>query len=458
MKKEQDMGEDNPAGGADVAAGYPPVRYAFFVIFILMIVTFQAQLDRQLPSLLVSELRAAFDVTDTQISFFQGAAFAVLYTIMAPVFGILVDRKSRRNLIIFGVLFWSGMTIWSGFAQDFWELLISRMGVGFGEAVLAPAAYSLISDYVEPRIRGRALAIYMISMSAGTGSSLIVGGFVMGAVAGSPTVHVPYLGDVEPWRFAFLAVGTPGLLAALLMLLVREAARREDGSIGYAASADATPRQFVRHLRAHWQAFTLLIIAQVSASFVGYALLPWLVAFYQRKYDLPAYTTGPILGVILISTGVAGLILSGVMSDYWTRSKKGAARLRPLLISQMVTIPALMTWPLVSDLTLSFVLVGVVLMQYAVALGTFPSSLQEVVPNRMRGQIVTVGVLISTLLGSGLAPTVTALYSDNVFSGDNALGYALVAASVPAALISVVCAWLGMKPYAKLRREIHGGA
>lgn len=435
--------------------GYPPRAYAFFVVGVLMAVTFQAQLDRQLPALLVSELRKTFDVTDTQISFFQGAAFVVLYVVMAPVFGRLVDRDSRRNLILFGVLFWSGMTIWSAFAASYWQLLISRMGVGFAEAVLAPAAYSLIADYVEPQIRGRTLAIYLMSMSLGTGSSLIVGGAVMGALADVP-VAIPGYGDMDPWRVAFLVVGVPGVIGALLMLLVREPERRDDGSVLRLDKERGTFAEFAAYARRHRRAIGLLIAAQVSASYIGNAMFPWLPTFYQRVHDVPIYTTGPILGAILIGTGIAGLSLSGMVSDYWTQKGDPAARLRPLLISQIITLPALVVWPLVDNIVISFALLGVVLMQYAVALGTLPTSLQELVPNRMRGKIVTTGILLSTLVGYGIGPTITALFTDYVFKADDAIGYSLSAATAPAALISICCAWLGLRPYGKVRQELHG--
>ncbi|MDB4281979.1 MFS transporter, partial [Paraglaciecola sp.] len=128
------------------------------------LVTVLSQMDRQLPTLLVGPIRAEFGISDTAFSILQGYAFAIVYTLAGIPLGRLVDRSHRRNMILIGLLFWSLMTICSGFAQTYWQLFAARMGIGVGEAVLAPAAYSMIADYVRPHRRGRALALYYMSI------------------------------------------------------------------------------------------------------------------------------------------------------------------------------------------------------------------------------------------------------------------------------------------------------
>ena len=134
---------------------FPPAARAWSVIARLWLVTLFSQLDRQLPALLVQPLKAEFALTDTQFSLLQGYGFAIAYTLMGLPFGRLVDRTNRRNLILIGILVWSAMTVLAGFATSYAQLMLARIGVGVGEAVLAPAAYSIIADYIAPARRGR---------------------------------------------------------------------------------------------------------------------------------------------------------------------------------------------------------------------------------------------------------------------------------------------------------------
>ena len=435
------------------AEKFPPRLYAIFVIAILMVATFQAQLDRQLPSLLVAPIRHAFAINDTEISFFQGAAFAVFYAVMGPVFGALVDRSNRRNLIVAGILAWSVMTIWSGLATDFWQLLVSRMGVGIGEAVLAPAAYSLIADYVEPQIRGRALTIYMASVAVGSGASLALGGAVIGTLSNAGPIVLPVLGRLAPWQLAFVIAGAPGLFAALLVFLVREVPRLENGSAASGETRRSSFAEFFHYVRAHSTAFTYLVIAQVAAQFTGNALFSWLPTFFLRTYHLPIRSTGLVLGLMLAGCSGSGFILSGTLSDWLSKRGDLAGRLRPMVYAELSMIPLLIAWPLAGNAMLSFVLLGILMVVHAGALGTLPTTIQEITPNRMRGQAVTYTLMIAMLLGWGFGPTVTALFTDYVFHNDAAIGYSLVLSTVPGTLIALFCAWRGMKSYARARES-----
>src|SRR5258706_5383012 len=163
---------------------YPSLRYAWYAIGVLFAVTLLSQLDRQLPALLVRPLRKEFGISDTGFSLLQGYAFAVFYTLAGLPLGRLVDRGHRRNLIVVGLVFWSAATILFAFGQSYTHLLLARIGVGIGEAVLAPAAYSLIPGWVEPKRRGRALPVFYVSIAIRSGAALLAWGRLFGG--GSP--------------------------------------------------------------------------------------------------------------------------------------------------------------------------------------------------------------------------------------------------------------------------------
>src|SRR5438552_4588128 len=137
--------------------------------------------DRQIQRLLVSPIKHDLVIIDTLMVLLQGLAFAFFYTLMGLPLGRIADTSSRRRLISVGVMFWSFMTALCSLAKSFWSLFFARMGVGVGEATLAPAAFSLISDYFSSGRLGTALSLYSMGIYLGSGLALIVGGAVVTA-------------------------------------------------------------------------------------------------------------------------------------------------------------------------------------------------------------------------------------------------------------------------------------
>lgn len=435
---------------------YPRRSHAMVVIAILMIVTLHSRLDQQFPALLVKPIRDAFQISDTQVSLFQGAAFAVIYAIAGPLFGRLVDRSNRRNLIIVGILFWSVMTIWSGYTTTYAQLVIARMGVGVGEAILAPAAYSMIADYVEPAIRGRAIAIYMTSHALGTGLSLMIGGAVVGSMSGQSSVVLPLLGSFVPWQAAFIFVGAPGLITALLMFGVSEPVRRDDQpDVSAAVDSKRASADFWKHILSERRAFTCVLISQVAIAFVGNALVPWIPSVFQRMHGLPMETIGLIVGIQLIVASTIGFLLCGYLGDRWHKQGRPDARLAPLFVGEALFIPCVILWPLMTNVYLAFFFLGLQMIAHVTAIGTLPLVTQDVVPNRMRGQAVTMILLVTTLLGWAVGPTAVALFTDYVFHDDNALPYSIICTTVPVALLAIAVAWWGRDSYIAAQQRLH---
>ncbi|MFN7928060.1 MAG: MFS transporter [Blastocatellia bacterium] len=170
-------------------------------------------IDRQILGLLVTPIKLELGLSDTKIGLLQGLAFGIFYTLLGMPMGRMVDRGNRRNLVAAGIFCWTLMTGACAAARGFWTLFLARMGVGVGEATLSPSAFSLLSDYFSEKERlGTALSIFSMGVFFGSGSALIVGGLVIGAVGS--------------WRLTFLIVGLPGLLAALLAFTIKEPVRK----------------------------------------------------------------------------------------------------------------------------------------------------------------------------------------------------------------------------------------
>ena len=197
--------------------------YSWYVLFVLVLVYVLNFIDRQILSILAVDIKKDLGLTDSDLGFLGGAAFAVFYALFGVPLGRLADNWNRKRLLAIGLALWSTMTAISGFARDQLSLSLARMGVGVGEASASPTAYSLISDYFPKKQRATALAIYSSGLYIGGGVSLLIGAKI-GQVWNAAYPGGGPLGLVG-WQAAFLAVGIPGLLMALWVLSLREPVR-----------------------------------------------------------------------------------------------------------------------------------------------------------------------------------------------------------------------------------------
>jgi MFS family permease len=159
--------------------GYPTSLAAWTTVAILMVAYMLSFIDRQILSLLVEPIRRDLAINDTQMSLLMGLSFAIFYTLCGIPLGRLADTKSRRGLIMFGVMFWSAATAACGMAKLYWQFLLCRIGVGMGEAALSPAAYSLIADSFPPERRATAISVYAMGIYLGSGVAFLLGGLVI---------------------------------------------------------------------------------------------------------------------------------------------------------------------------------------------------------------------------------------------------------------------------------------
>ena len=200
-------------------------RYAKYVLFVLMIVYVFNFIDRQILSILAEEIKTDLRISDAEIGFLYGTAFAVFYAVFGIPMGKLADVWVRKNLISVGLAFWSLMTALSGTARSFGALAACRFGVGIGEASASPAAYSMLSDYFPKRLRATAIAIYSSGIYIGGGIGIFLGGMIVDGWrdAFPDPASAPF--GLKPWHAAFFAVGLPGLLMALWVATLREPRR-----------------------------------------------------------------------------------------------------------------------------------------------------------------------------------------------------------------------------------------
>jgi MFS family permease len=263
--------EAPPSGGA----------YAHLVLAVLVLVYVFNFIDRNILSILAEDIKADLDITDGQMGFLYGTAFAVFYAVFGIPLARFADVWVRRSLVSAGLLFWSAMTALSGLARSFPVLALFRIGVGIGEASASPAAYSMLSDYYAPRHRATVIGIYSSGVYLGGGIGLILGGVILDGWAGMypDPASAPF--GLKGWHVAFMAVGLPGVLLAGIVRLLREPMRGQ--SEGLVTPAHPAPfRVLGTEMAAVIPPFTVWSVrhhgASVSknlAAAVGLSLLAW---------------------------------------------------------------------------------------------------------------------------------------------------------------------------------------
>ena len=258
------------AESSEVASGDPEIggRYSKYVLGVLIIVYIFNFIDRQILSILAEEIKLDLGISDADIGFLYGTAFAVFYAIFGIPLGRMADVWVRKNLISVGLGFWSLMTALSGTSRSFLSLATFRFGVGIGEASATPAAFSMLSDYFSPRVRATVLAVYSSGIYIGAGIGLFIGGLIVdGWNDAYPDPALAPFG-LKSWQVAFFAVGLPGLIMAVWVWTLREP--RRGISEGLESAAHPHPfRETGKALMAVLPPFTLFYLLKVGGIRAG---------------------------------------------------------------------------------------------------------------------------------------------------------------------------------------------
>lgn len=424
--------------------------YAWYVIFVLLLAQTFSFLDRMIMGLLVGPIRASFDISDTQYSLLAGLAFSLFYALMGLPLSRIADSRNRRNLIAVGIAVWSFMTALCGMAKDFWSLFAARVGVGVGEATLGPAAYSMITDYFPKSQLARALSVYTLGVTIGSGFAYMLGGAVIAYVQNIDHIQVPVLGAMEGWQLTFLIVGLPGLLvAALMALTVREPARR--GAV--AEQALIPVPQVLDYVWQRRRAYFSHIFGVSIFVMVVYALNLWGPTYFIRTFSYTPAQAGWTFGLIMLLAGSAGLLTAGTIADRRMQAGVLDAYVRTILWSIAGMLPCAVGLGFVTSELLAIALMACAIFFSAFQGGIAGGTLTLMTPNRMRGQVMAVYLLVANLIGLGLGPTVIAATTDYVFGYDAAIGRSI---ALCAAVLCPLGAWLLWRGMDAIRIEIEG--
>lgn len=377
-----------------------PLTSANFGLAILAFINLFSYLDRYVVSGVLESLKHSnLGLSDTNLGSLM-SGFLVVYTLLAPVFGTLGDRRSRPRLIALGVACWSFATALSGFAINFLTLFAARAAVGVGEAAYVTIAPSLLADYFPVRQRGRVMAIFFCAIPVGSALGYVVGGLV--------DKHYG-------WRAAFFVAGVPGLLLAALCLLLPDPPRGiQDGE------AQVPPARQSSIGREAWLTYTRLIRNKPYAlTVLGYAaytfalggLAYWMPTFLERARGMARSEATVSFGAIVVVTGFIGTFVGGWMGDYFAKHSREAY----LWLSAITTlIAAPFVWGALTTESHTLYLICMVTAQLCLFLSTGPinAAIINLVLASERATAIALSVFAIHILGDALSPLIVGALSD----------------------------------------------
>lgn len=442
----------------DHAPGTHSPAYSWTVVALLMVAYVVSFIDRQIMALLIEPIRADLGINDTQFGILHGVAFSLFYAVLGIPIATLSDRRSRPLIIAAGVLFWSLATAACGIARNFVQLLIARFSVGAGEAVLSPATYSLLADLFPKEKLGRAVAVYSTGSFVGSGLAFLLGGAVIAAVSRGTHMDVPWLGELRAWQMAFIIVGLPGVLLALIIALtIREPPRKEI----FARSDDE--QSVWAFLARHRGVFSAHYFGYSMAAMALFSLLSWSPALLIRNFGLSAQHSGYVLGSVVMIGCTLGVLASGWLMDWLQRRGHADASMRTGVIGAIgVLVPAIVLLLLQIQPRLSYtaVLTTLAITFFFAAFPMPPSTaaMQLLAPNRLRARVSAVFLFCNSLIGLALGSMIIGSLTDYVFGDPKAVGRSLSIVLVGASLLAILSLGVGCRLFRQTLAERAGTA
>lgn len=424
--------------------------YAYYVTIVLLLAYTLSFVDRQILGLLVQPIKKDLHLSDWMFSIVHGFAFAIFYTFVGIFLGRLADSWNRRNLIVIGMVVWVLATAAGGYVTGFASLFVARMFVGIGEAALSPAAYSMLADYFAPERRARAMSIYTSGVYIGSATAFIVGGLVIEATSQSGTLVFPLLGSFKPWQAAFIFVALPGIPLVLLMLTVREPVRRGLKEASPTARAGSACAPDWRYVLCHKRAYFPLLLAPGLTAMITFGVTAWLPATFIRQWGWTPGEIGPAYGVIILTFGIGGMLVSGFLADHLTARGKLVGSILISLIATSVLIVTGVALAFAPSAEFALVAVAATTFFLGMPVALAPPILQAITPNQLRGQVTSIYLLLINLIGLGMGPFLVAFFTDFIFYDEQKVGLSLGLVSALAALLSVVCLARAIGPYRQL--------
>jgi MFS family permease len=378
--------------------------------------------DRGLVSLLLQPIKEDLHLSDTQLGFLTGIAFGLFYACLGVPLARWADRGNRVTITSLAIGIWGITVMASVFVTSYLQLVFARIIAAVGEAGCKPPTYSLLGDYFpEPAERLRAMAIYITGGSVSSLLSFILGG---------------WLNELYGWRNAFLLLGIPGLILAVL---VRWTVIEPRVGSTRPRTADRPVLSMRALLAMLWtrRSCRHLSIALILLYTMGLGLSPWYAAFMIRSHGMGTRELGIWLGLIFGFGGIVGVLSGGFVASRWfADNERGQMRLSAVMVALLV--PCYIVFLTVPQKLQALIALAPLITVFSVFLGPTYALMQRLVPDEMRATMMAVVMLLANLIGMGIGPQIVGILSDGLQPtlGDDSLRAAML-------VMSFVALWAG---------------
>lgn len=429
-------------------ATQPSLRYAWYVVFILMLANISSFIDRQILALLVAPIKRDMHLSDTQISLLMGLSFALFYTFFGLFIGRFADKYNRRNIVIIGVTVWSLMTALCAGVRSYSQFFAARMGVGVGEATLGPSAYSIITDYFPRNRLATALSTYSMGIFLGSGLAILIGAGLVSTLPTSGTTHIPILGDIFHWQKLFIYIGLPGIAISLLLFTIKEPTRKDLIKVAN-INSELTMKEALTVIWEQRKTYLYVTFAASFTAFISYGSTAWIPTYFARTFGWQMKEIGFKYGIIVTIFSALGVLAGGWVADRYIKQGKIDGKVRVGLISGIGVLLSTSCFFLSDP---NVILLCMMLPAFFVSFpfGASVAVVQEIMPNRVRALASSIFLFFVNIIGMGGGPFIVAFFTDSVFHNELLIKYSLVALYVIGSIAIIIFSWLGMKSYPKV--------
>jgi MFS family permease len=444
--------ENAKAGGS--AQPWPSESAGFFALFAIIFATFVTFFDQTVFAMLAEKMKASFGISDATLGFLLGPASVIAYVIVGIPLARLVDIYPRKYVLSGGIAVLGSIMALGGLAQNFAQLVGTRLFVGASSSANGPGSYAMLTDYFRPIRIPLVFALLQLGFITGTSLGNILGGQMI-AWTSTMSDRISVLGiEIHNWQLVLIIVGSPGLLAGLIFLAVKEPPRRNRPDAKPLVPADAplarkivaftgwdAARAIGKRGKVYYPLFAALALSAVESQ----GLPAWRIPFMARTYGWSEAETGALLGTLLLVSMLAGIFVGGLFVTWMAKRHKDANIRATAIIFGCTTVTVIAT-PLMPTGELAIALMALSVFFGLAGAPAQNAAIQRIAPNEMRGQVTALYLFMFTFFGA-LGSYVIGAVSTYIVGDETQVWKAILITAIVFLPTATFFMWRGIKPY-----------
>ena len=351
------------------------------VLLILFLINLFNYIDRQVLFAVFPLLSKDLNLNDAQLGLL-GSVFMIVYTLTAPIIAYFADKSPRQIWVSVCAVLWSTATALTGFAKDFYHIIIARSFIGIGEAGFTSVSPSLAAEGFNKKVHASILAILGLALPLGSALGYLLGGLI---------------GQHYGWRMAFYILSIPGFFLAVFAFIYIKDKRK----ITHEDKKQIKISNYLRFLKS--KSFVYVCLAEAMATFTLGGLAAWMPTYFHRYYDFSVAEAGTKFGIMIIIAGIIGTLGGGIIADFLNKFTK-KAYFYTTLIGYMVALPFALLGLLFENQTIALICFGVAMSFVFMQTGALNAAIISLTSLKIRSMAFAFHIFIIHALGDALSP------------------------------------------------------